>query len=69
MPLAEKYNKDKENQIMQKQYITAELNIVRIAAQDIIVTSPQGFGLNGISAGESSESYTTDGTQTSDYVL
>ena len=53
---------------MQKQYITAQLSIVRIAAQDIIVTSPLGFGMSGFSAGEYSESYTTDGTQTSDYV-
>ncbi len=53
---------------MQKQYKTAELSIVHIAAQDIIVTSPQGFSLSGISAGESSATYTTDGSQTSDYV-
>ena len=53
---------------MQKQYKTAELTIVRIAARDIIVTSPEGFNMSGISAGESSPTYTTDGKQTGDYV-
>ena len=51
---------------MKKIYNTAELSIVRVATRDIIVTSPAGLSLSGTTAtpGE----YTTDGSNSSDYV-
>ena len=51
---------------MAKKYNTAELTIVRIAARDIIVTSPTSQALDGPST--TSCDHVTDGANTSDYV-
>ena len=53
---------------MKKIYNSVELSVVRLRAHDIIVTSPEGFSLSGISAGSSSEDYTTTGSDIEDYV-
>ena len=43
------------------------MSIVALRHSDIIVTSPEGFKLNGITP-DADIDYTTDGTNTSDYV-
>ena len=51
---------------MKKIYSSVDFTIVRISKKDIIATSPNGFLMKGTQAEEGD--YTTDGTNTADYV-